>query len=185
MVLLLIACAHTVDVTLSAAELAPTMANGAPWDGPQGVLGALTEEGKASLSAALGSLVGNAAVGSAAVGVAAELQKPDAAGELTFVSGAGGVNVTAVVPEARDTTSPRWAPGQATLKGVTLKGTSSLRVLIVDKDLQSDDPVGSVVLTSAQLSRALARDGVLTVETGDQSSGQLISVSILVVEPGK
>jgi len=41
------------------------------------------------------------------------------------------------------------------------------------------------VLTSAQLSRALARDGVLTVETGDQSSGQLISVSILVVEPGK
>ncbi len=185
LLVLLVACVHTVDVTLSAAEVAPSMANGSPWDGPQGALGPLTAEGKASLAAALGSLVGNAAVGTAVVGVASELQKPDAAGQLTFVSGAGVADVSAIVPEMSDTNSPRWTPGQATVKGVALKGSSSLRVALVDKDLQSDDPIGTVVLSSGQLLRALARDGVLTVETADQSSGQLLSVSILVVEPGK
>lgn len=185
MLLLLLGCAHSVDITLTAADLAPTMANAAPWDGPQGVLGVLDEKGKASLAAALGSVVGNAAVGEAVAGVASSLQQPDAGGELSFTSADGEPAVTVVVPTASDSLAPRWVPGLATLKAVSLRPKSKLRVLLVDKDIDSDDPIGSVVLTSAQLAAALGTDGAFTVDTSRQSSGQLLSVSILVVPAPK
>jgi hypothetical protein len=184
MLLLLVACVHTVDITLAAAEVAPTMANGAQWDGPDGVLGVLGAPGpeaRASLDALFGSLTGNVEVGKAVAGAAAELQKPDPAGQLSFLSSAGEAPISAPVAEVHDSFSPKWAPGTATVKAVMLRPSSSLRVALVDKDIQSDDPLGTVVLNGAQLGRALARDGLLTIETADQTSGQLLSVSVLVV----
>ncbi len=184
MLLLLVACVHTVDITLSAAEIAPKMANAEEWDGPTGVLGALSPEAKVSVGALLGSLVGDARVGTAVADAAAELQKPDPAGSLEFHPGEGEPTSSARVAEAQDTLAPQWAPGTATVTSVQLRSSSSLKVALVDKDLQTDDPIGTVVLTGAQLGRALGRDGVLTIQTAEQTSGQLLSVSILVVKSG-
>jgi hypothetical protein len=185
MFLLLSACVHTVDISLAAAEIAPTMANGVAWDGPDNVLGALAPADAGALAAAFGALTGSPEAGKAVVGVAAQLQKPDAGGGLEFIPGSGEPAVTATVPEVSDSASPRWAPGAATVRSVALRGSSSLRISLFDRDLRHDDPIGVVVLTGAQLGRALGRDGVFTVETAEQTSGQLLSVSVLVVNAAK
>jgi hypothetical protein len=175
--LFLLGCSHPVDITLTAAEIAPTTADGQPWDGPSGMDTAT----KGLVGLALGRVDPTGQLGEALTDAASNLARPDATGVLTFVPGDGKPAVSAVVPEASDTLAPTWAPGAGTLHGVLWSPKASLDVTLIDKDVSSDDPIGKVRLSAAQLAQAEARDGALTLDVSNQTSGQLRSVSVVVV----
>lgn len=176
-VALFLGCAHPVDITLTAADIAPAMANGQAWDGPN----SLDPAARGLLDSALGKIDPSGQLAGAVGGVAEQLSRPDATGTLSFIAGDGSAPTTSTVPEASDTLAPTWAPGLGTLRGVPWSGKASLDITLVDKDVSSDDPIGKVRVTAAQLAQAEARDGALTLDVSDQTSGQLRSVSLVVV----
>ncbi len=175
---LVLACAHPVDITLTAAEIAPTTADGKAWDGPN----SLDPAAKGLLDSALAKIDPSGQLSGSLGSATEKLQKPDPAGTLFFLAGDGSPPTTADVPEASDTLTPTWAPGVGTLRNVMWSPKASLDVTVIDKDVSSDDPIGRVRLTAAQLSAAEARDGAFTIDVADATSGQLRSVSVVVVK---
>ena len=173
---LFLACAHPVDITVSAASIAPTMANGAAWDGPD----KLPPAAMGLLDSAMAKLDPSGQLGAAVAGAAGQMAQPDVAGTAEFRGDAESAPITAIIPEVSDSLGPTWAVGSATLRGVTLGSNSVLRITLVDKDLQSDDPIGVAVITAADLARAEHTDGAVTVDVSGQTSGQVKSVSVVV-----
>ncbi len=177
LLVLLAACPHPVDITLTNVQVAPAMSTGAAWDGPErldpaagNVLGVLM--GKLDPSGELSGSLKQAAAG---------LVLPDVAGTLEFRADPDASPVAGPIPEVADSLGPVWAPGVSTLRGVTLGPKSSLRVQLVDQDVGGTDPVGVVVLSAGDLMRAEHLDGALTFPAADATSGQVLSVSVLVV----
>ncbi len=175
--MLLLACVHVVDITLTAAEVAPAMANAAPWDGPDG-----KSAGSALnlLSGALSQVDPTGQLGGAIVGTAASMTLPDVAATATFDPGDGTAPSTVSLPVVNDSLSPVWTgPG---FSRVAIGPKSRLSVVFVDRDLSSDDPVGTVVLTASDLALARARGEPAVIAAAAQTSGQVLSVTVSVAE---
>lgn len=176
--LLFLACAHPVDVALTAAEVAPTMANAQPWDGPDNV----PAEAKGAAMGILAQLDPSGQLGTAVIATAEALVQPDVSATAKYDPGDGGAASTLVLPTVSDTTSPTWALNPVTtFSRVTLGPRSTLSIVFVDKDVQADDLVGTVVLSPADLSRAERAGEPWVVDVSAQTSGQLKSVSVSVV----
>ncbi|GDX78297.1 hypothetical protein LBMAG42_01080 [Deltaproteobacteria bacterium] len=178
---LLLACAHSVDITLTGARIAPQMASNTPWDGPE----KLNPEAKGLLDSVLSSVDSSGKLAEMVGGAATEIARPDVAATLEFRSDAEAAPYSVQVPEVPNNLEPTWGPGLLTIKNAAITGKSTLSIILVDKDMSSDDPIGKVVLTTSQICKAEAMDGAMTVNVADQTSGQIESVSVLVVRSGK
>ncbi len=178
---LLLACAHSVDITLTGARIAPEMASKSPWDGPE----KLNPEAKGLLDSVLSSVDSSGKLAEMVGGASAEMARPDVAATIEFRSDAEAAPYSVQLPEVANNLEPAWAPGLLTIKNAALTGKSTLSIILVDKDLSSDDPIGKVVLTTAQICKAEGMDGALTLDVADQTSGQIESVSVLVVRSAK
>lgn len=170
-----LACTHAVDIAITAADVAPAMANAAPWDGPDG-----KSAGSALnlLSGALSQVDPSGQLGAALVGTASSMTLPDVAGTATFDPGDGTAPSTLALPVVNDSLAPAWSG--PTFTAVALGPKARLSVVFVDEDLQSDDPVGTVTLGSAELMRAKASGEPTTFTVADQTSGQLLGVTVRV-----
>lgn len=102
---------------------------------------------------------------------------PDSMGTVTLLDD-GKPSTVVTLPEVQDTLTPAWHGAGFT--AVTLSSTMSLRLQLADADFDAPDAIGTVELTPADLRRALAARGTAVIETGDRTSGQLVSVQIAV-----
>lgn len=170
-------CVHHVDIAVVGAQIAPTMANGAAWDGPDNVpAGAM-----GLLSSALAHVDPSGQLGSAVAEGAETLARPDVTGTVTLFPGAEQDAKTIVLPVVNDSLTPSWVEGAGTrFGGVALSGKTVVRVVLVDKDLQTDDSIGTIELSGAELARAKGSGEPLVIDVSGQTSGQLQSVSVVV-----
>ena len=178
---LLLACAHSVDITLTGARVAPEMASKTPWDGPE----KLNPEAKGLLDSVLSSVDSTGKLAEMVGGVSSEIARPDVAATLEFRSDAEAAPSVVQLPEVANNLEPAWAPGALTIKNAPITWKSTLSIILVDKDLSSDDPIGKVVLTTKEICKAEQMDGAMTVNVADQTSGQIESVSVLVGRSAK
>jgi hypothetical protein len=165
LIALFVACVHPVDITVVGAEIAPTMADGRAWDGPDKV----PEDLLARLTGTVG----------VAIDVTVELPeavlRPDAGGTVTLFTGDGRNGEVRVLQEAADTTSPTWIG--ATFRRVRIDRDTRLHLVLSDRDLLSDEVIGTVDLDASDLARA-RRYGV--IDTAGRTSGQLRVVRVTV-----
>ncbi len=176
--LLFLACAHPVDVALTAADVAPTMANAQPWDGPDNV----PAETKGLAQGILAQLDPSGQLGTAVFATAEALVQPDVSATAKYDPGDGGAASTLILSPVSDTLSPTWALNPVTtFSRVTLGPKSTLSVVFVDKDVQTDDPIGTVTLSASDLARAERQGEPLVVDVSGQTSGQLKTVTVSVV----
>ena len=176
---LTLGCAHPVDITLTGAEIAPTMATGTAWDGPN----SLSPGARGVLDSALAGLDSSGQLSSAVKSAADTLARPDPAASLVFLPEEGTAPVHADAAERPDTLTPAWTG--PTLKGVLWSPAAKLEITLIDHDVATDDPIGKVVLRAGDLARAEANDGPLTFPVADQTSGQVLSVTVSVVAASK
>ncbi len=175
MFLLLPACVHVVDVSIAGATIAPTTANGTPWDGPDNMPAGTMDQLRALLSHADPS----GQLGDAAVGLAGAAAKPDPGGNAILLND-GHPSTIVALAEVNDTFTPTWSG--ATFRAVSLDGKLGVRLQLSDKDLSSDDAICLVDLTNAELTAAFATKGPHAVDTAARTSGQLLSVQVEVVK---
>ena len=176
---LLLGCVHNVDIFITGAEIAPTMANGAAWDGPDNV----PVEARGLFDAALSHVDPSGQLFAAIGGAIDSATKPDAAGTAVLSPGLEMDPSTVLLPVVNDSLSPAWAELPVSrFGGVALNGKTVVRITLVDKDLQTDDPIGTIELSASDLMKAEHSDGALVVDVSAQTSGQLKSVSVVVRE---
>lgn len=177
MLLLFVGCAHLVDVSVVGATIAPTMANQAPWDGPDNVA-----PGALDLFTKLANKVdASGQLATAATGIAAAAAAPDPQGTVTLVTQDernGEQQMLTLAHE--DTTTPDWTAAPATFSNVTLNHDVRLRIALVDKDYVTDDPIGTVELSAADLETARVAGAPTAIDVSKQSSGQLLTVKVVV-----
>lgn len=176
--LFFLACAHPVDVALTAASVSPNMANGQAWDGPDNV----PAEAKGAAMGILAQLDPSGQLGTAVFATGEMLVLPDVYATAKYDPGDGTAASTIILPVASDTSSPTWALNPVTtFSRVTLGSKSTLSVVFVDKDVQTDDPIGTVTLSASDLARAERTGEPLVVDVSGQTSGQLRTVTLSVV----
>jgi hypothetical protein len=164
-----------VNIRFFGATIAPTKMNGAPWDGigavPPGVVSAV---GKAlslsnpyvAVAEALAPLINSG------------MQPPDVAGRIDLLS--QGISIAAFnLTKIQDNYAPEWSP-PAAFDDVTLDERVSLQIYFVDKDAIDDDPIGTVLINSAQLRGALENHGQLTHVRVDDQNRQILFINIAV-----
>ena len=175
--LLLFGCMHNVDISVVGAQIAPTMANSAAWDGPDNV----PAEAMGLLTSALAHVDPTGQLGAAVEGGVSTVVKPDVAGTATLSPGPDMAPTTVILPVVNDTLSPVWLPNAAVkFSAVALNGKSVLRLTLVDKDVQTDDPIGTVEISGSELLRAEGRGTFEYLDLSAATSGQLKSVSVVV-----
>jgi hypothetical protein len=176
---ILLACSHPVDIAITGAEISPTMANGAAWDGPDNV----PPETRGLASALLAQIDPSGQLGSAVMGTVDTLVLPDPAGTVVLYPGPEMDPRTIVLPPMQDTLTPTWTASPATtFGGVSLAQATLIRLTLVDKDLQTDDPIGTVELSSKDLVAAERAGEPFAVDVSAQASGQVRTVSVLVTK---
>lgn len=176
--LFFLACAHPVDVALTAAEVSPNMANGQAWDGPDNV----PPEAKGLAEGILAQLDPSGQLGTAVFATGEMLVLPDVFATAKYDPGDGTAASTLILPAVSDSSSPTWLLNPVTtFTRVTLGPKSTLSVVFVDKDVQTDDPIGTVVLSAAELARAERQGEPLVVDVSGQTSGQLKTVTVSVL----
>lgn len=175
--LVFLGCAHLVDISVTGAAIAPTMANQAAWDGPDSMpagAGGLLQRMAAAVDPD-GSLT--RAAGEAASAKA----KPDPFGTVTLVStGERNGEQSMLTLATEDTLAPDWTAAPATFTNVTLDSDVRLRVALIDKDVVTDDPIGTVEVPNSELLKAMRAGAPVEVDVSSQSSGQLLKVRIKV-----
>lgn len=175
--LLLLACVHNVEIMVVGAEIAPAMSNGAAWDGPDNV----PTEAVGLVTGLLTHLDPSGQLGSAVVGAVDTVVRPDPTGTAVLYPGAEQDPATRLLPVVQDTFLPTWGESPANrFGGVALRGETVLRITLVDKDVQTDDPIGTVEISGADLARAERAGEAFAVDVSTQSSGQLKTVSVVV-----
>jgi hypothetical protein len=80
----------------------------------------------------------------------------------------------------RDTLRPRLMP-EPTWIHVPLDGTAVIEVKATDEDLQNHDPIGSFVISTADLNVALNAGKVLQLKAADQTQRAILFAGILVI----
>ena len=177
--LLLLACAHRpVDVSLVTATIGPSASDFSPWDG----IGTVPPDVRAAAIAAAAGIDPAAGVATVAFVSALEGVAPPApAGEL-FVRG-GEPTARVAVAERSDTFVPAWS--DVTLRDVLLAPDQRLVLRLVDIDLDSPDPIGTVEIGPDELRRALGKREGLTLDTAERTNGQLLSVTLRVERVAK
>lgn len=176
--LLLLGCAHLVDISVTHATIAPQMANGASWDGPDRV----APEVGGLFSTMVNAVDPSGRLSREASDTVAQKAAPDAFGTATLLcEGERNGESQALVLASEDTIAPDWTSAPASFANVKLTGDVRVRVALTDDDLVTDDPIGTVELSNADLSRAL-HDGSAEVDVSKQSSGQLRTVTVKVVK---
>lgn len=175
--LFLLGCVHIVDIAVVGAEISPAMANGAAWDGPDNV----PTEAMGLLGSALSHLDPSGQLGGVVSGAVDTMVKPDPAGTVMLYPGPEQDPFTVLLPVLQDTLFPTWGDTPSNrLGGVTVRAETVIRVTLVDKDVQTDDPIGTVELTAADVGKAQRAGKVLVIDVSGQASGQLKSVSVVV-----
>jgi hypothetical protein len=179
--LLFFGCAHLVDVSVTAASIAPTMSNGAQWDGPDRV----APEVGGLLSTMVNAVDPTGQLTRAAAETVAQKAAPDPFGTVTLRStDAHNGETRPLTLLAEDSLTPDWSAAPATFERVKLTGDVRLTVSLTDDDVVTDDPVGTVEIDNVALRYAL-REGKAEVDVRSQSSGQLQSVTVKVVRAKK
>lgn len=175
--LLLVGCAHLVDISVTGAAIAPSMANQAAWDGPDSL-----PPGAGGLLQRMTSAVDPDGTFARAAGEAAVTKaKPDPFGTVTLVStGERNGEQSMLTLATEDTLAPDWTAAPATFSNVTLNTDVRLRVALIDKDMVTDDPIGTVEVANADLQKALRAGAPMEVDVSTQSSGQLLKLRIKV-----
>lgn len=160
--------------------IAPTKADGTPWDWPSPDA---EPQLRKSLDAALA--LGGIDVGFRTVlGIFARpatqaLAKPDVYGYADMFRGPGVGPDRRSLPVLQDTFAPAWGD-EMVWRSVMLVPSTHLGVHLVDKDLQNDDPIGDVELGLHELTMALAHGGNVPIPVSDQGERQVLYVGLSV-----
>lgn len=170
---------RTVTITLRGAVIAPSKADGSPWDGdlrvPDNVRDQVTQK-------LLGSGVRNLdtdAIAAAAIvyvgtGLLDQINKPDVYGAAVVV----GTNLQVPIQKEENTYTPNgWG---VTFSRVNWSSQPRVEVVLKDADELHDDLIGDVVISTDDLKNALAAGKPYDVRVDDQSNGQLLYLSIVV-----
>lgn len=173
--LLFLGCAHLVDISVTGAAIAPTMANGAAWDGPD----RLAPEVGGLLSKVVSGL--DPQLRQSAAETVAQKAAPDAYGTVTLLTRDERNGETApLMLASEDSHDPDWSAAPASFAGVKLRTDTRLRVALIDKDVVTDDPIGTVEVSGAELLAALRAEAPWRTDVSAQSSGQLRDLRIVV-----
>ena len=169
---------RTYRVRFEQALISPgVVGDGTYWDGP----GRVPQEVWNQLSVALLGANPFAAVAGLLAGpLVAAVQAPDPFGEAHLVE-PGWDDWVRVLPVRDNNHSPIWG---VEWDGVVLRPDSDIRVRIrlYDEDLQFDDEIGVVEVSAADLRAALRAGEVHPVRVDDQSLGQILFVTVSVIE---
>jgi len=165
------------------AVIAPIKSDGTSWDpGGGGVPAGLSQE----LGNALSSINPEAAVASLLLEPTVKaLSKPDAYGTAqATVYGmiTPAVYLAAADAAVQDNFTPIW-PATWNYQNIPIDTDVRISITLFDADLlDSDDPIGSAEINSADLRAALAAQKKLEVKVSDQTNGQLLFIGISVTE---
>lgn len=164
----------TVRVAILSALIGPSKADGHTWDGP----GHVSPETSRKVVGALAAANPYAAAAAVLAGLSmGALEKPDPYGYAELI--VAGRSARLELPMTfRDTFTPQWAGAE--FAGVPLRDNARIRVTLIDKDLEDDDPIGTVELAAEDLRAALHSGHVYPVQVADQSQNQLLFVSVSV-----
>lgn len=163
-------------VTVSVTDaLVGIKSNQRPWDG----VGTIGDDTRTAMDTVL-SAAGAGIYGAVATEVASlantGFDPPDVAGTVVVSTSTGSVSVSlAKVP---DSYSPQW--GDATITNVPLAPQTRIRIVLVDKDLANDDPIGIYELNETELRAALADGHVFHVRVDTPANRQLLFIGLSV-----
>lgn len=166
--------AQTVTISITDA-LVGIKSNQRPWDG----VGTISDDTRTAMDTAL-SAAGAGIYGAVATEVASlantGFDPPDVAGTVVVSTSTGSVSLPlAKVP---DSYSPQW--GDATITNVPLAPQTRIRIVLVDKDLANDDPIGIYELNEMELRAALADGHVFHVRVDTPANRQLLFIGLSV-----
>ncbi|NUO49318.1 MAG: hypothetical protein HOV80_10725 [Polyangiaceae bacterium] len=181
-----------VDLCLTSAAVAPSKADGSPWDAGGGKLKADQVKQLDGAFAAIAKMVTGDVAG-VAVAIAdvykkdiiKSLAKPDVFGSAELApSGAYGAkgNKRASIASAK---KPRreFTPGFGTtvcFRNAIWGEQLRMRVSLTDKDLADDDSIATVEVLASDVRRAFAHEKSWHVYVGDQDTKQLKFLAITV-----
>lgn len=173
-----------VTVRVEGVVLGPAKLGGNKWDGGPISAGDLKRFNDTLTKFAVGS--GNVYVAGAAVvatiGTLAMgfMDKPDAVGAAELYIDSKLVGKRIALPKVQDSFTPRW-PGLV-WEHVPLDRDVRIRIELADYDFgKANDVIGTVMVNSADLRRALSDGRVFPVNVADQSSNQLVAVQVSVM----
>lgn len=163
-----------VSISLGTVFILPAKATGHPWDGFGGRVSQELIDG--AVSAAFGQGIISSLLGYFGRGAIAALAKPDPYGiaGLSLPSGWSEGELS----EIRDTFTPAW---QLRWDGVRLDDSDvRLFIALTDADVNNDDVIDTVEISTAELREALYHGEMLGIRTVDQGAGQIVAVSVSV-----
>lgn len=151
--------------------------DGAQWDGPGGVL-------PSGVLRALGTALGAPAPGLAVLELmngpmVASLEKPDASGVAEIVTSRGPAFRTEL-PRVQDSFTPQFSDARWT--HVPMDGSARLRVEVIDRDVTTDDPMGTLELNAEDFRAAAQAGHVHPVRVDEQTNRQVLFASISVIQ---
>ncbi len=139
-------------------------------------LGSLSRSVGDPYTAAVGTVVTELAKVSAKVN-----EKPDAQGSAELFIGGRLVGSKIKLPKIQDSFTPQW-PGRMEWSHVPIDEDVRIRITLEDADvLKSNDPIGVVIIDSAQLQSAAKVRKVVPILVADQSDNQIIAVKVSVM----
>ncbi|MBX3157136.1 MAG: hypothetical protein KF773_14265 [Deltaproteobacteria bacterium] len=127
---------------------------------------------------ALAGVVG--LLGSASLSFA---EKPDTKGSAQLFVDGVRVGKPIAMRVAEETFTPQW-PGVLEWSRVPIDRDVRIRVVLVDQDTIVDDPIGTAIITSADLRKALAYGKVFPVAVADQTSNQVVAIKVSAMLEG-
>lgn len=192
---------RTVSIYVVGAIIAPSKTDGALWDDPVRDAGGSSSHVPAWVTDSLVDLVNQGTqleditklpggdnieqfekwlVDSGLNGLIDLVAKPDAYGSVDLVVNDVATGHVAL-PKVDNSFTPRWFQGWTGVKWAT---SPSLKLTLVDSDPISDDPIGTVLISTSDLEGALADGKTHYVKVADQSDRQLLYVAITVTPEG-
>ena len=172
-----------VTIRLEQVLVAPTKADGTPWDGLaffQDTSGA--KVAAAAIRAAMGSspyaTVAFTATLPIVMAAGEAFDKPDVSGTASLVQNGQDID-TRTLEGLRDAYAPTFG---TTWAHVPLLWSTALRVQLMDRDLQFNDPIGIATINAHDLQAAMNAEGhAFPVRVDDQTMNQLLYVLVSVV----
>jgi hypothetical protein len=174
-----------IDVCLTSAVIAPSKADGSPWDAGGGKLTPQQVSQLDSAFARAASLLSKNPAGIALeianifkLDIAKALAKPDVFGTIEFApQGAYAANGARSIPVASPQKPAReFQPSFGTtvcLNGVAWHKEMRLRLSLTDKDLVNDDRIGTVEVVASDIEQAFQYGKGRHVFVGDQDTHQV------------
>ncbi|WP_394824791.1 hypothetical protein [Pendulispora albinea] len=169
-----------VRISMVGATLGPAKIDGTRWDAltvfPNLAAGVTTSAGGSTHMAIVAAhLTGE---------VLASFEKPDPFGwaELTAADRAVGER-RPLTGCGDDTLTPTWSTA-AQWRHVRLSDSTRIRVHLLDRDLDGNEPMGDVDVHAGHLRMALEKGTIVQVPVSDQSQGQVLAIAISVAPDG-